>query len=157
MTCKNRKCCGPGYASPAEAMKAPKEKVLFVTCPHADGSGNDMLAAIDVDPDSETFCQVRSCPKLYFHTMVMKYTIAGGMLARRAMTNRQRDVISKHFRTHIILPCLNSDRIYIVNVEDEKNIRIDKVRGSKRLFQTFFADYRFSQIYIFAYKKDAYS
>ena len=22
-------CCGPGYASPAEAIKAPKEKLLY--------------------------------------------------------------------------------------------------------------------------------
>ena len=22
-------CCGPGYASPAEAMKAPREKILY--------------------------------------------------------------------------------------------------------------------------------
>ena len=22
-------CCGPGYASPAEAMKAPREKLLY--------------------------------------------------------------------------------------------------------------------------------
>ena len=25
----NSECCGPGYASPAEAMKAPREKLLY--------------------------------------------------------------------------------------------------------------------------------
>ncbi|KHJ76510.1 hypothetical protein OESDEN_23870, partial [Oesophagostomum dentatum] len=28
-------------------------------------------------------------------------------------------------RTHLILPCLNSDRIYIVNVENERDMRLE--------------------------------
>lgn len=55
MPCNNS--CGPGYASPQEAMKGPRETVLFVTCPHAE-NGPDMVAAVDVDPMSNTFCQV---------------------------------------------------------------------------------------------------
>ena len=27
-------CCGPGYASPAEAIKAPKEKLLYLSLIH---------------------------------------------------------------------------------------------------------------------------
>ena len=42
-------CCGPGYASPAEAMKAPREKVLYRVALYI-GTGiqkPDYLATID--------------------------------------------------------------------------------------------------------------
>ncbi len=53
-------CCGPGYASPAEAMKAPREKLLYTIALYI-GTGiekPDYLATIDVDPDSPTYSQV---------------------------------------------------------------------------------------------------
>jgi selenium-binding protein 1 len=45
-------CCGPGYASPAEAMKAPREKILYTVALYI-GTGiqkPDYLATIDADP-----------------------------------------------------------------------------------------------------------
>ena len=42
-------CCGPGYASPAEAMKAPREKILYTVALYI-GTGiqrPDYLATID--------------------------------------------------------------------------------------------------------------
>ena len=53
-------CCGPGYASPAEAMKAPREKLLYTIALYT-GTGiqkPDYLATIDVDPESPTYSQV---------------------------------------------------------------------------------------------------
>ena len=53
-------CCGPGYASPAEAMKAPREKILYTVALYI-GTGiqkPDYLATIDADPDSPTYSQV---------------------------------------------------------------------------------------------------
>lgn len=53
-------CTGPGYASPQEAIKAPKEKVVYTICIYT-GTGvekPDYLATIDVDPDSPTYSQV---------------------------------------------------------------------------------------------------
>ena len=53
-------CCGPGYASPAEAMKAPREKLLYTIAIYV-GTGiqkPDYLATIDADPDSPTYSQV---------------------------------------------------------------------------------------------------
>ncbi|MEO5653413.1 MAG: selenium-binding family protein [Marmoricola sp.] len=58
----NGECCGPGYASPQEATKAEREKVVYTICIYT-GTGvekPDYVATIDVDPDSETFGQVIS-------------------------------------------------------------------------------------------------
>lgn len=52
--------CGPGYASPEEAMKAEPEKVLYSIALYG-GTGieePDYLATIDVDPASPTYSQV---------------------------------------------------------------------------------------------------
>ena len=42
------------YASPAEAMKSPREKELFVTALRVgiEPEGKDYLAVVDVDPQS---------------------------------------------------------------------------------------------------------
>ena len=51
---------GPGYASPAEAMRAPRERLLYTAALYT-GTGveaPDYLATVDVDPDSETYSQV---------------------------------------------------------------------------------------------------
>ena len=52
--------CGPGYASPQEAMKADREKTLYVNALYT-GTGievPDYLATVDVDPASPTYSQV---------------------------------------------------------------------------------------------------
>ena|SRR4249919_2803209 len=54
--------CGPGYASPAEAMKAPRELLLYTVALYI-GTGiqkPDYLATIDADPNSPTYSQVIS-------------------------------------------------------------------------------------------------
>ena len=53
-------CCGPGYASPQEAMNAEREKILYTVALYG-GTGvqaPDYLATIDVDPNSTTYSQV---------------------------------------------------------------------------------------------------
>ena len=53
-------CCGPGYASPAEAMRAPREKLLYSIAIYT-GTGiqkPDYLVTIDADPESETYSKV---------------------------------------------------------------------------------------------------
>nr|CAD7603069.1 unnamed protein product [Timema genevievae] len=60
---ENRGCggCGPGYVSPLEAMKkGPREKLLYVVCVQPEPEITkrpDYLATVDVDPQSETYCQ----------------------------------------------------------------------------------------------------
>ena len=53
-------CCGPGYASPQEAIQADKEKLLYTVALYT-GTGiekPDYLATVDVDPESPTYSQV---------------------------------------------------------------------------------------------------
>src|SRR6056297_2520393 len=61
MTENNGSCCaGPGYASPQEAINAPREKVVYTICIYT-GTGiekPDYLATIDVDEDSPTYGEV---------------------------------------------------------------------------------------------------
>ena len=53
--------CGPGYATPIDAMKGPREKLLYVPCIYSntDTKKPDYLATIDCDPDSHEFGKVR--------------------------------------------------------------------------------------------------
>ena len=56
----DKPCCGPGYASPADAIKAPNEKLLYTIAIYT-GTGiqkPDYLATIDVDPDSSNYSKV---------------------------------------------------------------------------------------------------
>ena len=50
-------CCGPGYSSPQEAIKAPNEKLLYTIAIYT-GTGiqkPDYLATVDVDPESPSY------------------------------------------------------------------------------------------------------
>lgn len=40
-------------------MSAPREKILYVACVHTDDNKPDVLATIDVDPESSTYTQVK--------------------------------------------------------------------------------------------------
>lgn len=52
---------GPGYATPLDAMKnGPREEILYVIAvqPNQGKGKSDILATVDVDPKSPTYCQV---------------------------------------------------------------------------------------------------
>lgn len=52
---------GPGYPSPLWAMRnGPREKILYVVTvqPNEEDEAGDYLSTVDVDPESDTFCQV---------------------------------------------------------------------------------------------------
>lgn len=54
---------GPGYATPLDAMKnGPRETLLYTVCvqPNEGEGKSDLLATVDVDPESPTYCQVIS-------------------------------------------------------------------------------------------------
>ena len=52
--------CGPGYASPIEAMKGPREKLLYIPCIYreTDTKKPDYLATVDCDPASADYSKV---------------------------------------------------------------------------------------------------
>ena len=56
----DKSCCGPGYASPSDAIKAPNEKLLYTIAIYT-GTGirkPDYLATIDVDQNSPNYSKV---------------------------------------------------------------------------------------------------
>lgn len=51
----------PRYPSPLDAMKGPRETLMYVVCiqPDRDSGKSDLLATVDIDPASPTYCQVK--------------------------------------------------------------------------------------------------
>ncbi len=96
--------CGPGYASPQEAMQAGREKILYVNALYT-GTGvsaPDYLATVDADPSSPTYSQViyrtpmptpgdelhhfgwNACSSCYLdHTKSRRYLIVPGFASSR--------------------------------------------------------------------------
>ncbi|KAK7886196.1 hypothetical protein WMY93_025817 [Mugilogobius chulae] len=60
--------CGPGYSSPLEAMKGPREKLVYLPCIYRNTEilKPDYLSTVDVDPDSKTYCQMVEPVDLYY-------------------------------------------------------------------------------------------
>ncbi|KAK1329050.1 hypothetical protein QTO34_011221 [Cnephaeus nilssonii] len=52
--------CGPGYPTPLEAMKGPREEIVYLPCIYRNTGieAPDYLATVDVDPKSPQYCQV---------------------------------------------------------------------------------------------------
>ncbi|GAB6027806.1 Methanethiol oxidase [Chamberlinius hualienensis] len=106
-------CCshGPGYATPLDAMKGPRETLIYVPCIQPDGKINgkpDYLATIDVDPKSSTYNKV-------IHRLHFPY--AGDELHHmgwNACSSCYNDPQKR--RSKLVLPCIDSDRIYVVDV-----------------------------------------
>ena len=75
-------CCGPGYASPADAIRAPREKILYTIAIYT-GTGiqkPDYLCTIDADPDSPNYSEV--IHRLEMPASATNYTIWDGTPAR---------------------------------------------------------------------------
>jgi selenium-binding protein 1 len=114
-------CHGPGYASPLEAMKAEREKVLYTVALH-DGTGVEQpgyLATIDVDPASPTYSQV-------IHRTAMPNV--GDELHHFGWNACSSCHGDEHkARRYLIIPGFRSSRIHIVDTEDQRAPRLHKV------------------------------
>lgn len=53
-------CSGPGYATPLEAMKGPREKLVYLPCIYTSTGIKkpDYVATVDVDPQSSDYGKV---------------------------------------------------------------------------------------------------
>uniref|UniRef100_A0A8D2QBY4 Methanethiol oxidase n=1 Tax=Zonotrichia albicollis TaxID=44394 RepID=A0A8D2QBY4_ZONAL len=124
--------CGPGYASPLEAMKGPREQLLYLPCIYRNtGIGiPDFLATVDVDPKSPRYCQV-------IHRLPMPHV--GDELHHsgwNACSSCHGDPGKS--RRFLILPSLVSSRVYVVDVAtDPRAPKLHKVWNSP-LFPCFF-------------------
>ncbi|XP_043936566.1 methanethiol oxidase isoform X2 [Protopterus annectens] len=101
---------GPGYPSPLEAMKGPREEIVYLPCirRNTGTEGPDYLATVDVDPKSRTYSQV-------IHRLPMLHV--GDELHHsgwNACSSCYADACKK--RDKLILPSLYSSRIYIIDV-----------------------------------------
>ena len=115
-------CCGPGYASPQDAMQAEKEKLLYTVALYT-GTGiekPDYLATVDVDPDSDTYSQV-------IHRLEMPNI--GDELHHsgwNACSSCHHD--SDKSRQFLILPGVRTSRLHFVDTAtDPRSPRLHKV------------------------------
>ncbi|HEY1600314.1 MAG TPA: selenium-binding family protein [Pirellulales bacterium] len=114
-------CCGPGYASPQEAAKAPPEKLLYTIGLYVgtDIKKPDFLATVDVDPASPTYSQV-------IHRLAMPNV--GDELHHfgwNACSSCHGD--GTKARRYLILPGHRSSRIHIVDTADPRAPALSKV------------------------------
>ncbi|KAH6770111.1 selenium-binding protein 2 [Perilla frutescens var. hirtella] len=126
-------CCkkGPGYATPLEAMSAPKETLLYVALlinwswcdDQCTGTGRekpDYVATVDVDPSSPAYSRV-------IHRLPMPYV---GDELHHTGWNACSSCYQDHLaaRRFLVLPSLLSGRIYAVDtLKDPRAPSLHKV------------------------------
>lgn len=113
--------CGPGFASPREAMKAAPEKLLYTMGLYTGTpiKAPDYVATIDVDPKSATYSQVA-------HRLPMPNV--GDELHHfgwNACSSCHGD--ASRTRRYLVAPGLGSGRIHIVDVADPRKPRMHKI------------------------------
>lgn len=117
----DHECCGPGYATPADAMKADPEKLLYTIGLYvrSETQAPDYLATIDVDPESPTYSQV-------IHRTPMPNI--GDELHHFGWNacSSCYDNPDKH-RRFLVVPGLKSSRIYIIDTQDQRSPKIHKI------------------------------
>ena len=115
-------CCGPGYASPAEAMQAPREKLLYTVALYI-GTGiqkPDYLATIDADPESPTYSQVISRLEMPGIGDELHHT------GWNACSSCHHDASKE--RRYLIAPGVRSSNLHIVDcASDPRNPQLHKV------------------------------
>ena len=114
-------CCGPGYASPQEAMQAEREKVLYTIALYG-GTGvqaPDYLATVDVDPSSPTYSQV------IHRTPMPGLDDELHHFGWNACSSCHGD--ESKSRRFLIVPGFRSGRIHILDTADERAPRLHKV------------------------------
>ncbi|XP_032090149.1 methanethiol oxidase-like [Thamnophis elegans] len=90
-------------------MKGPPEKLMYVLCvlTRTGTQMPDYLATVDVDPKSPTYCQV-------IHRLQMPYINDElHFLGSNACSSSFKDTTKEY--NWLVLPCLNSSRIYVVD------------------------------------------
>jgi selenium-binding protein 1 len=113
--------CGPGYASPADALQAAPETLLYVVALYG-GTGvdaPDYLATVDVDPASPTYSQV-------IHRTEMPNV--GDELHHFGWNACSSCHGDEHkSRRFLIMPGFFSNRIHVVDTADGRAPRLHKV------------------------------
>ncbi|XP_077158925.1 methanethiol oxidase-like [Paroedura picta] len=125
---------GPGYATPLDAMRGPRERLMYVTCVltgNGIGTGTqapDYLATVDIDPESPTYCKVlHRLPMPYINDELHRF-------GWNACSSCFGDTTRK--QNKLIFPCFGSSRIYVVDTgTDPRAPRLYKVIEQTEVFQ----------------------
>ena len=127
MSCCQQSDSRPGFSSPTEAfLNGTREKILYVTCIQPNGEEEqkaDYLAVVDVDPSSATYCQViNRCyvPNFGDELHHMGWNTCSSCYSKPGAV-----------RNKLVLPCLKSDTVYIIDTSDEKNPKVSQSINGK--------------------------
>ena len=110
----------PGFASPQQALQAPREKILFVVCTYANTGVDqpDYLAVVDVDPSSPQYGQV-------IHRLFMPNV--GDELHHYGWNICSSCHGKPGDRRYLIVPGFRSSRIHVIDAKDPYQLRLHKV------------------------------
>ncbi|MEO1694008.1 MAG: selenium-binding protein SBP56-related protein, partial [Pseudomonadota bacterium] len=114
-------CCGPGYASPEEAMQAEREKLLYTVALYV-GTGiekPDYLATVDVDPDSPTYAQVVARTEMGQVGDELHHS------GWNACSSCNEDATKT--RQFLLLPGVRTSNINVVDTSDPRNPKLHTV------------------------------
>jgi selenium-binding protein 1 len=119
---------GRTYASPADAMKSPREELAYVVCVYAGTKVNqpDYLATIDLDPASPTYSQV-------IHRLSMPHV---GDELHHFGWNACGSCHGERERRFLIVPGLASSRIHILDTEDPRQPKLHKTIEPAEVLKT---------------------
>ncbi len=114
-------CCGPGYASPAEAMQAPPETLLYTVALYDNTAiaKPGYLATIDVDPASPSYSTVIA------RTPVPNLGDELHHFGWNACSSCHGD--ESKSRRFLVVPGTGSSRIHIIDTGDERAPKLHKV------------------------------
>uniref|UniRef100_S4RVK5 Methanethiol oxidase n=1 Tax=Petromyzon marinus TaxID=7757 RepID=S4RVK5_PETMA len=107
--------CGPGFKTPLDAMKGPREEIVYVPCIYRNTGVDkpDYLSTVDVDPNSPTYSLSQVIHRLPMPCVKDELHHSGW----NACSSCYGD--SSKRRDKLILPSLISSRIYVVDTGSE--------------------------------------
>jgi len=119
-------CCGPGYASPEEAMRAEREKLLYTVALYGGTpiQAPDYLATVDVDPASPTYSQVVHRTELGMDDELHHFGWNACSSCHDDESKSRRFLIAGGFR---------SGRISVIDTEDTRAPRLHKVIAAEEI------------------------
>lgn len=103
-------CCkhGPGYPSPLEAMKGPREQVLYIPCIRVEKGQHDYIVTVDVDPSSSSYCKVIYRTHMPYPNDELHHSGWNSCSSCYTDPTQKRD--------KLIVAGLSSDRLYVLDV-----------------------------------------
>lgn len=120
-------CCGPGYATPEEAMRAERERVLYTVALYG-GTGveePDYLATVDVDSESPTYSRV------VYRTPMPNVGDELHHFGWNACSSCHDD--ESKSRRFLVVPGQRSGRVHVLDTADERAPKLHKVIESEEI------------------------